>query len=98
MKGRNIPLDLHLELLSVLKSFLKDLGPNMTEQATDRISKSIVVEDMLDTTDAEFEASKSSGIHHAGRQTGDILAFVEVVREAELLKPNQTESSQHFLV
>ncbi|XP_070986567.1 echinoderm microtubule-associated protein-like 1 [Oncorhynchus clarkii lewisi] len=47
---------------------------------------------MLDTTDAEFEASKSSGIHHAGRQTGDILAFVEVVREAELLKPNQTEN------
>jgi hypothetical protein len=63
------------------------MGPNMTEQAADRISRSIgVLKDLMDTTDKELEVSKSSGIHHAARQSQDILILVEVIREAELFK------------
>ena len=50
----------------------------------------------MDTAYAELEVSKSSGIHHAARQTKDILALVEVVREAELL--NHAKRSLHSLV
>ncbi|XP_077075461.1 uncharacterized protein LOC143728177 [Siphateles boraxobius] len=86
--GKNISLDLHLEHLNnFLKSFLRHMGPNMTEQAADRISRSIgVLKDLMDTTDKELEVSKSSGIHHAARQNQDILILVEVIREAELFK------------
>ena len=87
-RGKNISLDLRLEHLNnFLKSFLKRTGPNMTEQAADRISKSIgVLKDMMDITDTELGVSKSSGIHHALDHTKDILALVEVFREAQLFK------------
>jgi hypothetical protein len=69
-KGKNVPLDLHLEHNNFWKSFLKDLDPNMTEQAADRISKSIGVRTkLMDTIDTELEASKSKGIHHAACQS-----------------------------
>ena len=86
--GKNISLDLHLEHHNnFLKSFLKRTGPNMTEKAADRISKSIgVLKDMMDITDTELGVSKSSGIHHAPDQTKDILELVEVFIEAELFK------------
>ena len=86
--GKNISLDLHLEHLNnFLKSYLKRTGPNMSERAAERISKSIgVLKDMMDITDAELNVPKSSGIHHARNQTTDILALVEVFREAELFK------------
>ena len=86
--GKNISLDLHLAHLNIfLKSYLKRTGPNMTERAADRISKSIgVLKDMMDLTDTELDVSKSSGIHHARDQTDDIIALVEVLREAELFK------------
>ncbi|XP_066272591.1 uncharacterized protein [Branchiostoma lanceolatum] len=38
-KGKNIPLDLHLEHLNnFLKSFLKGMGPNLSEASADRVS------------------------------------------------------------
>ncbi len=87
-KGKNIPLDLHLEhLKSFLKSFLKRLGPSMTKQAADRIRKSFVVlKELMDPTDTELEVSRSSGTHSDAHQTEDILVLIEVVRMAELLK------------
>ena len=86
--GKNISLDLHLEHLNgFLKSYLKRTGPNLTERAADRVSKSIgILKDMMDTTDTELGVPRTSGIHHARDQTTDILSLVEVFREGELFK------------
>ena len=86
--GKNIPLDLHLEHLNnFLKSFLKGLGPNLTERSASRISQSIgVLKQMMDKTDRELELSTPSGIHRAARESDDILALVKVFREAELFQ------------
>lgn len=66
------------------------MGPNMTEKAADRISKSIgVLKDLLDMTDAELEVSRSSGVHHVGAQTEDILVLVQVFQEAKLFREQQ---------
>lgn len=85
---RNISLDLRLEHLNnFLKSFLRRSGPNLTEQTAGRISKSIgVLKNLMETTDRELQGSKSAGVHHAARQTEDILVLLKVFREAELFK------------
>lgn len=85
-KGKNISLDLHLEHLNnFLKSFLKRSGPNMSEQAADRVSKSLyILKEMMDTTDRELEVSKSSGVHHTINMTEDISCLVDVFTKARL--------------
>lgn len=86
-KGRNIPLDLHLEHLNgFLKSFLKGLGPNLNERSADRISKSIgVLKELMEHTDEELGVGKRTGAHHVDMDK-DIFALVDIVREAELFK------------
>ena len=97
--GNNISLDLHLEHLNnFLKSFLKGLGPNLTEQSAARISQSIgILKEMMDKTDRELHMSKPSGIHHAVRQTEDVLALVNVFKEAKLFKLQAGRQYKHFL-
>ncbi|XP_019624892.1 PREDICTED: uncharacterized protein LOC109470395 [Branchiostoma belcheri] len=85
-KGRNIPLDLHLEHLNnFLKSFLKGLGPNLTERSADRISKSLgTLKTLLKRTDEELGVASPSGYHHSANPTQDVHTLVEVIREADL--------------
>lgn len=87
-KGRNIPLDLHLEHLNgFLKSFLKGLGPNLNETSAARISRSIgVFKQMMAGTDMELGISRQTGAHHVDMNR-DILALVDTLHEAELFKP-----------
>lgn len=87
-KGKNISLDLHLEHLNnFLKSFLKRSGPNMTEHAADRVSKSLgVLKEMMDTTDRELEVSKSSGVHHVANMTEDIACLVTIFKEVKVFQ------------
>lgn len=87
-KGKNISLDLHLEHLNnFLKSFLKRSGPNMTEQAADRVSRSLgVLKEMMDTTDNELAVSKSSGAHHAANMAKDIACLVNVFKETRVFQ------------
>lgn len=95
-KGRNIPLDLHLEHLNnFLKSFLKNKGPNLTEETADRVSRSVgVLKVMMDTTDKELQVSRTSGSHHPANLKEDVLALVEVFRETEVFK---NQPGRHFL-
>ncbi|XP_076156808.1 uncharacterized protein LOC143139878 [Alosa pseudoharengus] len=87
-KGKNIPLDLHLEHLNnFLKSFMRGLGPNMSEMSAARISRSIgIVKELMDKTDTELELTRPTGIHHVAREQEDVLTLVNVFRETQLFK------------
>lgn len=86
-KGRNIPLDLHMEHLNgFLKSFLKGLGPNLNETSATRISRSIAVfKEMMAGSDLEMGISRQTGDHHVD-MTKDILTLADTLQEAELFK------------
>ncbi|XP_078607892.1 uncharacterized protein LOC144879904 [Branchiostoma floridae x Branchiostoma japonicum] len=86
-KGKNMPLDLHVEHdNNYIKSFLKGLGPNLTERSAARISKSLgCLKGMLHRTDEELGVACPSGYHHKGKFTQDIHSLVAVIREADLL-------------
>lgn len=86
IKGKNIPLDLHLEHLNnYLKCFLKGLGSNLNENSASRISKSIgVLKEMMDNIDRELEVSKPSGVHHAKGQEQDIATLVGIFKDRQL--------------
>ncbi|XP_073727197.1 uncharacterized protein [Misgurnus anguillicaudatus] len=87
-RGKNIPLDLHLEHLNnFLKSFMRGLGPNMSEMSAARISKSIgILKELMDKTDTELELTRPTGIHHVAREQEDVLTLVNVFRETQLFK------------
>ncbi|KAI8487325.1 Serine palmitoyltransferase 2 [Branchiostoma belcheri] len=71
-KGRNISCNLHLEHVNnFLRSSLKGLGPNLTEQTASRISKSLgILKGVLGTTDEELGVAKPSGYHHSANKLG----------------------------
>lgn len=94
-KGRNIPLDLHLEHLNnFLKTFLKNKGPNLTEDAADRVSRSVgVLKTVMDTTDKELQVYRPSGIHNPADMERDILTLLDVFNRAELF---QHQPGRHF--
>lgn len=87
-KGRNIPLDLHLEHLNnFLKSFLKGVGPNLSDNSALRISKSLsVLKDLIDNVDQEIGVTSPSGYHKNRREDEDIMALVELAVETGLFK------------
>nr|XP_054593293.1 uncharacterized protein LOC129160146 [Nothobranchius furzeri] len=87
-KGCNIPLDLHLEHLNnFLKSFLKGLGPNLSEEAARRVSQCIgVFRGMMDKVDEELGVKSPTGTHRAAQQETDVLTLVEVFKEEQLFK------------
>ncbi|KAK7918609.1 hypothetical protein WMY93_009893 [Mugilogobius chulae] len=86
-QGRNIPLDLHLEHLNnFLKSFLKRSGPNITEQAANRVSKALgVLKVMMEITDRELGVTKS-GIHQSPSLTDDVACLVHILTEAKVFQ------------
>ena len=87
-KGKNIPLDLHLEHLNnFLKSFMRGLGSNLSERSAARISQSIgTLKELMDKTDSELERTRPTGMHHVAREQEDILTLVEVFRETHLFQ------------
>lgn len=87
-KGKSIPLDLHLEHLNnFLKSFMRGLGPNLSEMSAVRISKSIgILKELMDKTDTDLELSRPTGIHQVAREQEDVLTLVNVLREAQLFQ------------
>ena len=97
-KGKNISLDLHLEHMNnFLKSFLKGLGTNLTEQSADRISRSIgILKQLLDATDTETGVAKQSGKHSTPDQTRDIRVLTEIALEGELFTCHRGREFQAF--
>ncbi|KAI8484802.1 hypothetical protein Bbelb_373990 [Branchiostoma belcheri] len=87
-KGKNISLDLHLEHLNnFLKSFLKGMGPNLTQQSAHRVSKSLgALRKTLEKADKELGVVSPSGYHRSVRDSQDILTLVDVFREAEVFQ------------
>lgn len=87
-KGKNIPLDLHLEHLNnFFKSLMRGLGPNLSEMSAARISKSIgILKEMMEKTDTELKRTRPTGIHHVAQEQEDILTLVNVFRETQLFK------------
>ncbi|XP_078656847.1 uncharacterized protein LOC144902987 isoform X2 [Branchiostoma floridae x Branchiostoma belcheri] len=87
-KGKNISLDLHLEHLNnFLKSFLKGMGPNLTQQSAHRVSKSLgALRKILEKADKELGVVSPSGYHRSVRDSQDILTLVDVFREAEVFQ------------
>ncbi|KAI8511021.1 hypothetical protein Bbelb_119370 [Branchiostoma belcheri] len=85
-RGKNIALDLHLEHLNnLLKSFLKGLGPNLTEASAARISRSLgCLKDILQKVDQEIGVASPSGYHSSPSTTQDIHTLVQVINEADL--------------
>ncbi|KAK7919081.1 hypothetical protein WMY93_010365 [Mugilogobius chulae] len=97
-QGRNIPLDLHLEHLNnFLKSFLKRSGPNITEQAANRVSKALgVLKVMMEITDRELGVTKS-GIHQSPSLTDDVACLVHILTEAKVFQNIPGENLLLFL-
>ncbi|XP_056441576.1 uncharacterized protein LOC130379027 [Gadus chalcogrammus] len=93
-KGKNVPLDLHLEHLNnFLKSFLRNKGTNLAEKTADRVSRSVgLLKTLMDTTDGELQLSRPSGIHHADLKN-NILMVLQVLRNTEVF--NQ-QPGRHF--
>lgn len=81
-------MDLHLEHLNnFLKTILKNKGPNLTEEAADRVSRSVgVLKTVRDTTDKELQVSRPSGIHNPADMERDILTLIDVFKRAELFQ------------
>ncbi|CAL9685008.1 unnamed protein product [Knipowitschia caucasica] len=97
-QGKNIPLDLHLEHMNnYLKSFLKGLGPNLTENSANRISKSIgILKEMMDNTDRELEVTKPSGVHHTTGEEQDIATLVAIFKDGHIFKEQPGREYQSF--
>ena len=65
-----------------LKSFLKGVGPNLTEKTCLRISKSLgVLRDLIQNVDQELAVFNPSGYHINRRENDDIRALVGVFME-----------------
>ncbi|KAI8490527.1 Serine palmitoyltransferase 2 [Branchiostoma belcheri] len=80
-------LDSSEHVNNFLRSFLKGLGPNLTEQTASRISKSLgILKGVLGTTDEELGVAEPSGYHHCANRAQDIHSLVEVLRDAEVCK------------
>ncbi len=77
--GKNIALDLRLEHLNnLLKGFLKNLGPNLTESAAMRCSQAIEkMEKLLESVDFDLQIAKPSGHHKVTKSHDDFKALVK---------------------
>ena len=77
--GGNISMDLRLEHLNnFTKGMLKDLGPNLTENAARRCSKSVgKTEALLQTTDDDLNVCRPSGHHKVRKSETDFKTLVD---------------------
>lgn len=94
-KGKNIPLDLHLEHLNnFLKSYLKNKGSNLTEGTATRVSRSLgVLKTMMNRADSQLQLSGHSGVHNAPDRQTDIYTLLGVFREVGVFKD---QPGRHF--
>ncbi|XP_078659351.1 uncharacterized protein LOC144904352 [Branchiostoma floridae x Branchiostoma belcheri] len=85
--GKNISLDLRLEHLNnFLKSFLKNMGPNLNEKSASRVSRSLYCLDrLMSNQDKVLGVKPPSGYHHSASYEDDVKLLLEETREANLL-------------
>lgn len=99
--GKNIPMDLRLEHLNnLLKGLLKHLGPNLTESAASRCSKSIGhIERLLDAVDDDLKLNRPTGHHKVQKSEADFKALVsQLAYKADVFKDNPSSEREYTVL
>ena len=97
--GRNISMDLRVEHLNnFTKGMLKGLGPNLTENAARRCSKSVgKSEALLQTIDDHLNVCRPSGHHKVKKSETDFKTLVdELHRRAKIFHFNPSPQRQYI--
>lgn len=97
--GRNVALDLDLEHENNdLKQPIKNLGPNVTEDAVRRISRGQQKsKQMLSCMDKEILVKERSGKHVSADYSKDLKAVVNLLIEELVFHPKPGRHYKHFL-
>ncbi|XP_078661588.1 LOW QUALITY PROTEIN: uncharacterized protein LOC144905714 [Branchiostoma floridae x Branchiostoma belcheri] len=97
-KGQNISLDLRLEHLNnFLKSFLKNMGPNLNENTASRVSRSLhCLKILMDNQNAALGRRGPTGFHHMAKVADDVRLLVQQNRNADLLSVIPGRSFEAF--
>jgi len=76
-KGRNVPLDLHMEHLNLdLKKLLKSMGGRITEAASQRCARSLtVLNKIMDQVYEDCDRHYKSG-YHGNKQCNEIVTTI----------------------
>jgi len=97
--GRNISMDIGVEHLNnFTKGMLKGLGPNLTENAARRCSKSVgKIEVLLQTVDEDLNVCRPSGHHKVRKSETDFKTLVdELHRRANMFHFNPSPQRQYI--
>ena len=97
--GRNISMDIRVEHLNnFTKCMLKGLGPNLTENAARRCSKSVgKIEALLQTIDDDLNVCRPSGHHKVRKSETDFKTLVdELHRRAKMFHFNPSPQRQYI--
>ena len=94
--GRNISMDLRLEHFT--KGMLKGLGPNLTENAARRCSKSVgKTEALLQTIDDDLNVCRPAGHHKVTKSETDFKTLAdELHRRAKMFHFNPSPQRQYI--
>lgn len=94
--GRNISNDLHMEHLNrVVKTAIKGLGSNKTEECIARVGKALgTVVPILDNFDQQHDLQKASGNHSVARADKDLKLIIRTLQKASVFTVNQDRG--HF--
>ena len=94
--GRNISMDLRLEHFT--KGMLKGLGPNLTENAARRCSKSVgKTEALLQTIDDDLNVCRPAGHHKVTKSETDFKTLAdELHRRAKMFHFNPSPERQYI--
>ena len=94
--GRNIPCDLHNEHMNKLfKEIVKNMGPNLTEQAVMRAARSVTaLQDMSAAFDKQCNVPVGTSAHSRRNDEHDVGQVASVVQRMEALhvKPGRNHS------
>ena len=94
-RGKNIPMDLHLEHLNrVVKESIKGLGSNKTEKAITRVGKALgTIYPVLNRFDSDNKVPDISSNHKPPNTGKDIAIIVEELSQAKVF--NKISSRKH---
>ena len=86
IRGRNIPSDLHMEHLNrTIKTAMKGLGSNKTDQAICRIGRALgTLAPVLDQFDMDNNVPATTGGHKRSNSQKDVYVIVEELRKAKV--------------
>ena len=98
-KGKNVAMDLDMEHSNrFLKQAIKNLGPNVTENAVDRICRAEAATRMLTATiDQEIEKVSRSGRHTRSSTERDLQELVNRAGSTNVFTKQEARHYNHFV-